>query len=35
MNFPNFVAGQGDTWQKSSHAWSQAAFQRFESALYA
>jgi hypothetical protein len=35
MNFPNFVAAQGDQWQKSSHAWSEAALQRFESALYA
>jgi hypothetical protein len=34
MNFPNFVPEQGDTWQKSSHAWNEAAFQRFESALY-
>jgi hypothetical protein len=34
MNFPNFLSEQGDTWQRSSHAWNEAAFQRFESALY-
>jgi len=34
MDFPNFVAEQGDTWRKSTHAWSDAALQRFESALY-
>ena len=34
MNFPNFVAEQGDTWQKASHAWSDAAMERFEAALY-
>jgi hypothetical protein len=26
---------QGDTWQKESHAWTDSALQRFESALYA
>jgi hypothetical protein len=35
MNFPNFIQGQGDTWQKASHAWSEDALQRFEAALYA
>ncbi len=35
MNFPNFLAEQGDAWQRSSHAWNEAALQRFESALYA
>jgi hypothetical protein len=35
LNFPNFIQDQGDTWQKSSHAWSDAALQRFEAALYA
>ena len=25
----------GDTWRKTTHAWSEAAMQRFESALYA
>src|SRR5277367_4235338 len=34
MDFPNFVAEQGDTWRKSTHAWSDAALQRFESSLY-
>jgi hypothetical protein len=35
MNFPNFMEEQGSTWRKSTHAWSDAALQRFESALYA
>src|SRR6266702_3836594 len=34
MDFPNFLEERGDTWRKSSHAWSDAALQRFESALY-
>jgi hypothetical protein len=34
MNFPNFLEEQGDTWKKSSHAWSDNALQRFESDLY-
>src|SRR5665213_3119390 len=34
MDFPNFMAEDGDTWRKSSHAWSDGALQRFESALY-
>lgn len=34
MNFPNFIADQGETWQKESHAWSEAALQRFETELY-
>jgi len=34
MNFPNFLGEEGDTWQKSSHAWNESALQRFESALY-
>jgi hypothetical protein len=34
LNFPNFLAAQGDTWQKASHAWSDDALQQFESALY-
>ena len=34
MNFPNFMAERGDTWNKSSHAWSESAIQRFESELY-
>jgi hypothetical protein len=35
MNFPNFLEEQGDTWRKSSHAWNEEAFRRFESLLYA
>lgn len=35
MNFPNFLSEQGDAWQKSSHAWNEAALERFEAALYA
>ena len=34
MNFPNFIAEQGDPWMKESHAWSDAAFERFEAELY-
>jgi hypothetical protein len=34
-NFPNFMADQGDVWNRSSHAWSDAAFEQFEAALYA
>ena len=34
LNFPNFLADQSDTWQKSSHAWSEEALARFESAIY-
>jgi hypothetical protein len=35
MNFPNFMTERGDTWDKSSHAWSEEALHRFEAALYA
>jgi hypothetical protein len=35
MNFPNFREEPGDRWKKTSHAWSEEALQRFESALYA
>ena len=35
MNFPNFLNDQDQTWRKSSHAWSDEALRRFESALYA
>ena len=35
MDFPNFIGRTGDTWQKATHAWSDAALQRFEAALYA
>ena len=34
MNFPNFVGEQGDTWRKSSHAWSETEVQRFETEMY-
>ena len=34
MDFPNFIAAQGDLWNKTTHTWSDAALQRFESALY-
>jgi len=34
-NFPNFLDEQDDTWRKSTHAWDDAALQRFEAALYA
>ncbi len=34
-DFPNFLEGAGDTWRKSTHAWSDEALQQFESALYA
>jgi len=35
MDFPNFLADRADTWRRSSHAWSDAALQQFEAALYA
>jgi hypothetical protein len=34
MDFPNFMEEQGDRWRKSTHAWSEQALHRFESALY-
>jgi hypothetical protein len=34
MDFPNFLEEKGDTWRKSTHAWSEAAIQRFEAELY-
>ncbi len=34
-NFPNFLATGNDSWRKDSHAWDEAAFERFEAALYA
>ena len=33
-DFPNFLSDQGDMWNRSSHAWSDAAFEQFEAALY-
>ncbi len=35
MDFPNFLSERGDPWRKDSHAWSDAALQQFEAALYA
>lgn len=35
MDFPNFLAEGHDTWEKATHAWSDAALGRFEAALYA
>ncbi|WP_263367178.1 DUF2251 domain-containing protein [Edaphobacter bradus] len=35
LNFPNFLSEPGEAWRKSSHAWSEAAFERFEANLYA
>ena len=34
-NFPNFMADRSDIWDRSSHAWSEAALEQFEAALYA
>ncbi len=34
LDFPNFMQENGDTWQKASHAWNDAAFARFEAELY-
>jgi len=34
-NFPNFLSDQGDVWNRSSHVWSDAAFEQFEAAQYA
>lgn len=34
-DFPNFLESPGEVWRKSTHAWSEEALQRFESALYA
>jgi len=34
-NFPNFLADQGDVWDRSSHEWSDAVMAEFEAALYA
>jgi hypothetical protein len=35
MDFPNFLEENGETWRKSTHAWSDAVLERFESSLYA
>ena len=34
MNFPNYLGEQGDAWNKTTHAWSDAALARFEGELY-
>ena len=34
MDFPNFLAEQGEGWRKSSHAWDPARMEQFEAALY-
>jgi hypothetical protein len=34
-NFPNFLSEKADKWRRSSHAWSDEAFERFEAGLYA
>jgi hypothetical protein len=34
-DFPNYIATQSDPWRKSSHAWDEARFARFEAALLA
>jgi len=35
MNFPNFAPDRSDVWNRSDHAWSEAALEQFEAALYA
>lgn len=35
MNFPNFAPDRSDIWDRSNHAWSEAALEQFEAALYA
>jgi hypothetical protein len=35
MDFPNFLGEQGDLWNKSTHAWNEDIFRRFENSLYA
>ena len=34
MNFPNYLGEQGAQWNNTTHAWSDAALQRFEAELY-
>jgi hypothetical protein len=34
MDFPNFMEENGETWRKSTHAWSEPAIQRFEAEMY-
>jgi hypothetical protein len=35
MDFPNCLEDPGDLWRRNTHAWSDAALQQFEAALYA
>lgn len=34
MDFPNFLEQGGETWRKSSHAWSDEVLRQFEASLY-
>jgi hypothetical protein len=34
MNFPNFAPDRSDIWDRSNHAWSEAAVEQFEATLY-
>lgn len=34
LDFPNFLAGRDQTWQRETHAWSDDAFARFEAAKF-
>ncbi len=34
MNFPNYLGEEGAAWNKTTHAWSDVALQRFEAELY-
>jgi hypothetical protein len=34
MDFPNFMEENGDTWRKSTHAWSEDAMRRFGAEIY-
>lgn len=34
LDFPNFLAQNGEGWRRESHAWSDAAFAQFEAAKF-
>lgn len=34
LDFPNFLAQNGQAWKRETHAWSDAAFAQFESAKF-
>jgi hypothetical protein len=34
LDFPNFLAKNGEGWRRDSHAWSDAAFAQFEAAKF-